>query len=80
MVLHRCKDEETGQKGGGTGPRSHSWEAAGMDNDVSCDLGQLGHLTYARGHSRREAEQECARQALQWLEQNAASTQHGGKK
>lgn len=48
--------------------------------DVSCDLGQLGHLTYARGHSRREAEQECARQALLWLEQNAASTQHGGKK
>ena len=35
--------------------------------DVSCDLGQLGHITYARANSRRCAEQKCAEQALQWL-------------
>ncbi|CRZ20592.1 ribonuclease III [Kingella kingae] len=44
--------------------------------DVSCDLGELGHITYASGSSRRAAEQECAKQALQWLnEQQAKSTQ-----
>lgn len=40
--------------------------------DVSCDLGELGHITYARASSRRSAEQECAKQALAWLEQKFA--------
>ena len=46
--------------------------------DVSCDLGELGKITYAHAHSRREAEQECARQALLWLEEHqpALSTNH----
>ena len=35
--------------------------------DVSCDLGELGHITYAHANSRRAAEQECAKQALAWL-------------
>lgn len=36
--------------------------------DVSCDLGELGRITYASASSRRAAEQDCARQALEWLE------------
>ncbi len=36
--------------------------------DVSCDLGELGYISYASAHSRRAAEQQCAEQALQWLE------------
>ena len=37
--------------------------------DVSCDLGQLGKITYAQAHSRRAAEQDCAQQAIEWLNQ-----------
>lgn len=40
--------------------------------DVSCDLGELGHITYATANSRRAAEQECAKQALLWLERQFA--------
>lgn len=40
--------------------------------DVSCDLGELGHIEYAGAHSRRAAEQQCAEQALAWLEQRFA--------
>lgn len=40
--------------------------------DVSCDLGQLGHIEYAGAASRRAAEQQCAEQALHWLEQQTA--------
>ena len=39
-----------------------------VDFDVSCDLGELGHITYAKGGSRRAAEKECAKQALLWLD------------
>lgn len=35
--------------------------------DVSCDLGELGKIFCANAHSRRAAEQECAKQALAWL-------------
>lgn len=35
--------------------------------DVSCDLGELGYISYAQGSSRRAAEQQCAKQALAWL-------------
>lgn len=38
--------------------------------DVSCDLGELGHIEYAGAASRRAAEQQCANQALLWLEQH----------
>lgn len=38
--------------------------------EVSCDLGELGYITYAKGSSRRAAEQECAKQALIWLDQH----------
>lgn len=41
--------------------------------DVSCDLGELGHITYAQAHSRRAAEQDCAAQALAWLETRLAA-------
>lgn len=41
--------------------------------DVSCDLGELGHITYAQAHSRRAAEQDCAAQALAWLESRLAA-------
>lgn len=37
--------------------------------DVACDLGELGHIEYAAAASRRAAEQQCAEQALKWLEQ-----------
>ncbi|MDK4688222.1 ribonuclease III [Kingella negevensis] len=40
--------------------------------DVSCDLGELGQIFYAQAHSRRAAEQECAQQALAWLEEKFA--------
>ncbi len=40
--------------------------------DVSCDLGELGKITYAQGRSRRAAEQECAAEALAWFEQHHA--------
>lgn len=36
--------------------------------DVSCDLGEIGQIFYAQANSRRMAEQECAKQALLWLE------------
>lgn len=36
---------------------------------ISCDLGELGHITYASASSRRAAEQEAAKMALEWLEQ-----------
>ena len=36
--------------------------------DVSCDLGELGKIFYAQASSRRTAEQECAKQAIVWLE------------
>lgn len=36
--------------------------------DVSCDLGELGKIFYATANSRRAAEQDCAKQALIWLE------------
>lgn len=36
--------------------------------DVSCDLGELGHITYATAASRRAAEQDAAQQAYAWLE------------
>lgn len=36
--------------------------------EISCDLGELGYITYAKGNNRRVAEQECAKQALTWLE------------
>lgn len=36
--------------------------------DVSCDLGELGQIFYANANSRRAAEQDCAKQALIWLE------------
>ncbi len=35
--------------------------------DVSCDLGELGKIFYAHASSRRAAEQDCAQQALVWL-------------
>lgn len=35
--------------------------------EVSCDLGELAHITYASGSSRREAEQKAAKAALAWL-------------
>lgn len=35
---------------------------------VSCDLGELGKITYAKAGSRRAAEQDAAKQALAWLE------------
>lgn len=38
--------------------------------DVSCDLGELGKITYATASTRRLAEQECAKQAIVWLEQD----------
>ena len=41
--------------------------------DVSCDLGQLGKITYAQAHSRRAAEQACAQQAIEWLNQQTPS-------
>lgn len=41
--------------------------------DVSCDLGELAHITYATAHSRRMAEQDCAAQALVWLKQQFPS-------
>ncbi|MDO4879535.1 MAG: ribonuclease III [Neisseria sp.] len=34
---------------------------------VSCDLGELGHITTARAASRRHAEQQAAQTALDWL-------------
>lgn len=43
--------------------------------DVSCDLGELGHIECAAASSRRAAEQQCAAQALIWLEK-----QFGAKK
>ena len=48
--------------------------------DVSCDLGELGKITYAHAHSRREAEQECARQALLWLEEHQPALSQNHKK
>ena len=48
--------------------------------DVSCDLGELGKITYAHAHSRREAEQECARQALLWLEEHQPALSKNNKK
>ena len=48
--------------------------------DVSCDLGELGKITYAHAHSRREAEQECARQALLWLEEHQPALSKNHKK
>ncbi|MDO4433295.1 MAG: ribonuclease III [Alysiella sp.] len=44
-----------------TGEGSDAWFK------VSCDLGELGHITYAQASSRRLAEQECAKQAVLWL-------------
>ena len=41
--------------------------------DVSCDLGQLGKITYAQAHSRRAAEQECAQQPNQRRNQQSHS-------
>lgn len=41
--------------------------------DVSCDLGELGHISYAGANSRRAAEQIAAQQALQWLEAHFAA-------
>lgn len=35
---------------------------------VSCDLGELGKITYAKAGSRRAAEQAAAKQALSWLQ------------
>lgn len=43
-------------------------EGNGARFDVSCDLGELGHTEYASASSRRAAEQQCAAQALAWLE------------
>ena len=37
---------------------------------VQCDLGELGFQIEAKGHSRREAEQQTAEVALKWLEKN----------
>lgn len=37
---------------------------------VQCDLGELGFQTEAEGHSRREAEQQTAKVALDWLDQH----------
>ncbi|WP_274584539.1 ribonuclease III [Neisseria leonii] len=34
---------------------------------VSCDLGELGKITYARAGSRRAAEQTAAKEAFDWL-------------
>lgn len=36
---------------------------------IACDLGELGYISYAQAHSRRVAEQECAKQAIEWLKQ-----------
>ena len=45
--------------------------------DVSCDLGELGYISRAQASSRRAAEQECARQALDWLEQRQPEKDRG---
>lgn len=36
--------------------------------DIACDLGELGHITYAQASSRRAAEQSAAKEAFAWLE------------
>ena len=45
-----------------TGEGSEAWF------EVSCDLGELGHITRAQAASRRAAEQLCAAAALEWLQ------------
>ena len=45
-----------------TGEGSEAWF------EVSCDLGELGHITRAEAASRRAAEQLCAAAALEWLQ------------
>ena len=37
---------------------------------ISCDLGELGFICKAQGGSRKVAEQQAAKEALQWLEQH----------
>ena len=37
---------------------------------ISCDLGELGFICKAQGSSRKVAEQQAAKEALQWLEQH----------
>ncbi len=37
---------------------------------VQCDLGETGFQTEATGHSRREAEQQTAQTALDWMEKH----------
>ena len=41
--------------------------------EVSCDLGELGYISHAQAPSRRAAEQDCAKQALEWLEARFAA-------
>ena len=38
--------------------------------DISCDLGELGHITRAQAASRRAAEQAAAKEALDWLQEH----------
>lgn len=45
-------------------------EHEGITLEVSCDLGELDYICYASAASRREAEQQCAQQALEWLKQH----------
>ena len=37
--------------------------------DISCDLGELAHITRAQAASRRAAEQAAAKEALDWLQE-----------
>lgn len=45
-----------------------SGEGHDTEFTVSCDLGELGKITQAKGSSRRLAEQEAAKEAFVWLE------------
>lgn len=55
-------------------PKYRIEEQIGHANDsmflISCDLGELGFICKAQGSSRKVAEQQAAKEALQWLEQH----------
>ncbi|MCP2039705.1 ribonuclease-3 [Neisseria sp. HSC-16F19] len=47
---------------------AQSGQAHDIQFTVACDLGELGYIARATAPSRKAAEQECAKQALAWLE------------
>lgn len=59
---------------------AQSGQAHDIQFTVSCDLGELGHITRATAASRKVAEQECAKQALVWLEAQLRPRKPGGKR